>query len=134
MSLDKRTLSLTVANEDYDLTNGTSFQGQIRIRYADLCRLFGPPGESDGYKVQAEWRLHFYDHDDDAYITATIYDWKMGEAYCGVGFGVAPQDIVVWHIGGRNSDAVDAVESWVRMSGVDCEACIGYGDFRSHAA
>lgn len=110
-----KTLSLVSDPENYEATNGSSLQGYIKIRYTDLVKAFGEPGIGDEYKVQAEWRLVFTDCETDDDIVATIYDWKQGDSYCGEGQGRAVQDIILWNVGGFNSDAVYAVSEWLNM-------------------
>jgi hypothetical protein len=84
-------------------------QGCIDTSYDVLCKTFGEPNsEGDAYKVQVEWMIQF---SDGTY--ATIYDWKMGEAYNGEGDGVLPKDIDNWHIGGDSRSAVDRVNAAV---------------------
>jgi len=74
--------------------NMTSLQGYIRAYYHQLVEVFGEP-EAGGDKTTVEWCLDFADG-----TVATIYDWKEYET---------PMGLHRWHIGGHNSDAVNAV-------------------------
>ena len=84
--------------------NGSSLQGYIDLAYNDICKVFGKPTESDGYKSDAEWIIKF---DNDA--VATIYNYKDGKNYLGEE-GLAVEDIRDWHIGGFNKEAVALVK------------------------
>ena len=84
--------------------NGSSLQGYIDLAYNDICKVFGKPTGSDGYKVDAEWIIKF---DNDA--VATIYNYKNGKNYLGEE-GLAVEDIRNWHIGGFNKEAVALVK------------------------
>jgi hypothetical protein len=74
--------------------NGTSLQGYVQAYYHQLVEVFGEP-EAGGDKTTVEWCLDFADG-----TVATIYDWKEYET---------PMGLHRWHIGGYNSDAVNAV-------------------------
>lgn len=80
----------------------TCLQGYINATYKDLVHAFGEPTipEGDGYKVQAEWN----------FITpngfATIYDYKKGDCYNGVGNGIPKTKVTEWNIGGANQEVV----------------------------
>jgi hypothetical protein len=74
--------------------NGTCLQGHVEAYYHQLVAVFGEP-EGGGDKTTVEWVLSFEDG-----TVATIYDWKEYET---------PTDLYRWHIGGRNSRAVDLV-------------------------
>lgn len=88
-----------------DFTGGTCLQGYITFNYDQLVSCFGEPTcEGDAYKVQAEWCLRFEDG-----MIATIYDWKEGDAYCGLGEGKPVHAVTDWHIGGHDPRAVDRV-------------------------
>ena len=72
---------------------GGSRQGELEGIYMDdIVRVFGPPtwdqGSGDG-KVQMEWDIKF-----DNGVRASIYDYKQ--------YGVHPQDIDYWSIGGNS--------------------------------
>lgn len=87
---------------DWDVVNGTSLRGHININYASLVEIFGEPERwAAGDKVQAEWVLVFTDPVSDATTVATIYDWKQ--------YGVDPERVVDWHIGGHTNDAEHCV-------------------------
>ena len=77
-------------------SNGTCLQGYINAHYYDLLETFGEPTESDGYKVDAEWRIEFEDG-----TVATIYNWKNGPNYCGAD-GTPVEYITEWNVGGKN--------------------------------
>lgn len=71
---------------------GTSRQGELDGYYKkDIEKVFGPPSWDQGSaddKVQLEWVITFPDE-----TIATIYDYKQ--------YGVDPEDIDYWSIGGR---------------------------------
>jgi len=79
---------------------GGSLQGYINISYAKLVEALGEPGESDGYKTDAEWSVEFVGGD-----IASIYNYKDGRNYLGEE-GLAVEDITEWHIGGTSKDVV----------------------------
>ena len=83
--------------------NGSCLQGYITCDYDTLVEVFGEPGDSDGYKVDAEWCLKFEDG-----TIATIYNWKNGKNYCG-SRGKPVKDITDWNIGGFNGKAKERV-------------------------
>ena len=77
--------------------NGTSYQGLIKIKYPELCAIFGQPEEGSGDgKVQAQWTLEIAGG-----VIATIYDYKEDQP---------PRELMVWHIGGKTKDVVQLVE------------------------
>lgn len=83
--------------------NGTCLQGYIDISYAELVAALGEHCEGDAYKVDAEWMI------TDGERVATIYNYKSGPNYCGgsrIFWECNERD---WHIGGRNTGAVDMV-------------------------
>lgn len=92
---------------------GSSYQGFINARYEDLVAAFGEPRECSDGKVQVEWLIAFYDEAEDRYIPASIYDWKMGGMYWSNGayYGLTPEMITTWHIGGVGLNAVGCVKS-----------------------
>lgn len=78
--------------------SGTSLRGEVKTTYDQLVSVFGLPlyGPNDnGDKVTCEWCLEFEDG-----TVATIYDWKTDST---------PYDLYSWHIGGKNSKAVELV-------------------------
>lgn len=79
--------------------NGTSLMGEITCSYQKLCKIFGHPEHSDGYKTDAEWAIKF----DDGTV-ASIYNWKDGKNYNG-NDGLNVEDISNWHIGGHSQIA-----------------------------
>lgn len=89
---------------DFRMVLGTYLQGEMAISYESLVHLFGQPLEGDGYKTQAEWVIRFEDG-----TIATIYDWKLGACYVGEEEGIEPQEILSWHIGGKDRHAYDLV-------------------------
>ena len=89
-------------------TIGTSYQGVINTTYDEIVEKFGEPTYTDASpyeKVNAQWSLQFdvptEDGEDYDYVTATIYNWKMG---------YIPTDKYEWHIGGFDFEAVDLVQ------------------------
>lgn len=101
--------TLPVTFELIDEFQSSWLQGQIDTSYDVLCKTFGEPNsQGDEYKVQVEWIIQF---SDGTY--ATIYDWKMSEAYNGPGEGVLPEVITDWHIGGNNPLSVQRVKEAV---------------------
>jgi hypothetical protein len=116
MSNTNRVLSVEAFQDYCAAMSGTSFQGQINIRYGDLVRLFGKPLPGDEYKTQAEWILRFHDYNDDRYIDVTIYDWKVGVPYCGEEHGIPATAVTTWHVGGRSKDALYVLQDWLAMT------------------
>lgn len=97
---------------DVDPT-GTSLKGYVSASYGALVEAFGKPNYTDDTgldKVTTEWDIDFRIQDEDdpedfRTVTATIYDWKEGNAYrCRNG------QAYNWHIGGDSYDAVECVE------------------------
>lgn len=89
-------------------TNGTSYQGVINTTYDEIVEKFGEPTYTDASpyeKVNAQWSIQFdvptEDGEDYDYVTATIYNWKMG---------YIPTEKYEWHIGGFDFEAVDLVQ------------------------
>tara|TARA_Y100000114_G_C11743088_1_gene320106 strand:- start:769 stop:1092 length:324 start_codon:yes stop_codon:yes gene_type:complete len=89
-------------------TIGTSYQGVVNTTYDDIVAKFGEPTYTDASpyeKVNAQWSIQFdvptEDGEDYDYVTATIYNWKMG---------YIPTDKYEWHIGGFDFEAVDLVQ------------------------
>ena len=89
-------------------TIGTSYQGVINTTYDEIVENFGEPTYTDASpyeKVNAQWSLQFdvptEDGEDYDYVTATIYNWKMG---------YIPTEKYEWHIGGFDFEAVDLVQ------------------------
>ena len=84
------------------LAIGTSLRGYIRATRAEIENVFGAPTmahDDTTDKVTTEWVVDFGDE-----VIATIYDWKRYEQ------GVPEMDErIVWHIGGRNQDALIVV-------------------------
>jgi hypothetical protein len=90
-------------------------QGEIDVTYAQLVSVFGPEHcKSDDSKVQAEWALEF---EDGTY--STIYDYKQGDGYNGVGRGIPKEKVTCWHIGGSlNPGAVYRVVETLAEAGI----------------
>ncbi len=90
------------AQGTYADANGTHLIGEVIITRREIEAVFGAPTYevNDPFdKVTTEWIIAF-----DNGVVATIYDWKRYEA------GAPGMDESYdWHIGGRNSDAQDAV-------------------------
>ena len=85
--------------------NNTSLQGEIKVTYKELCKLFGNPSiiHGAGSKIDAHWAIDF------GGTVATIYNWKNGPNYCGA--GGTPVDLITeWHVGGHNKQALDQVQ------------------------
>lgn len=89
-------------------TIGTSYQGVINTTYDEIVEKFGEPTYTDASpyeKVNAQWSIQFdvptEDGEDYDYVTATIYNWKMG---------YIPTEKYEWHIGGFDFEAVDLVQ------------------------
>lgn len=79
-------------------------QGHLKVLYSHLVRTFGPPHETENLdKTDAEW----------TFMTpagvATIYNYKNGVAYNGIG-GTPIKDICEWNIGGTNGDVVSYIK------------------------
>lgn len=84
---------------------GSYLQGYITVTYAALVERFGPPGENDGYKEDAQWCLEF-----PGGHLATIYNYKTGVNYLG-DEGTPVEDITDWHIGGHTDEVVGLVHA-----------------------
>lgn len=89
---------------DFRLISGTCMQGEMIISYDSLVHLFGTPLPGDDYKTQAEWVIQFEDG-----TVATIYDWKVGACYVGDDEGIQAEDVLNWHIGGKDRHAYNLV-------------------------
>lgn len=86
---------------------GTCFQGEIISSFQKLVDAFGQPLKSDFicYKSDAEWWVKFTDGK-----VATIYNWKDGKNYLGKD-GMKTEEIMNWHIGGRDKAIVERIIS-----------------------
>jgi hypothetical protein len=73
---------------------GGSLAGYLEtFTYAELVAALGEPnGQTDGYKVAAEWAVEVNG------VRAHIYDYKVGKSYNG-DEGLAVEDITTWHVG-----------------------------------
>ena len=93
-------------------TDMSHLQGEARVGYKELLKVFGEPLQFNGYKVDWEWII-----ESDG-VVATIYNWKNGPSY---GYsGVTPEDIKDWNIGGYSSKAVELVKSVLLINGIKC--------------
>lgn len=91
-------------------TNMSHLQGELRVGYRGLSKVFGEPMQFDGDKVDWEWVI-----ERDG-VVATIYNWKNGPNY---GYQMAtPEDIKTWNIGGYSSKAVELVKSILLINGI----------------
>ena len=95
---------VTHNTHDIDI-NMSCLQGHITCPFSLLITLFGQPEDGDDSKMDAHWSIEF----DDG-ITATIYNWKNGIAYCG---SLAPEveQITKWNIGGFDQSSCDHVRN-----------------------
>ena len=50
-------MSFETHNTAYININGTSLKGYVSADYKTICKVFGEPTESDGYKTDAEWMI-----------------------------------------------------------------------------
>ena len=84
---------------------GTSLMGYIKTTYSEIVEVFGEPRytSSGDDKVTAEWNLEF--EVGGEYVTATIYDWKLGET---------PFGEYNWHIGGFSAQAPHIVSHYMK--------------------
>lgn len=87
----------------------SSLQGYVYADYAVLKKVFGKPGDGDGYKTDAEWELKFSDG-----VYATIYNYKDGKNYNGAR-GTPKTQITEWHVGGSSARAVANVEAMLEL-------------------
>lgn len=80
---------------------GCSFHDTtIDCSFSQLVALFGPPLESDGYKISGEWLFT-----DKSGNVATVYDWKETSLYDSdypTVEELRSQPVVEWHIGARD--------------------------------
>jgi hypothetical protein len=107
--LGKEVTMFTKATDDE--TGATCLQGSIDIPYATLVKVFGQPeGQTDDYKVDAEWDLKFQG------VPFTIYNYKDGVNYNGSS-GLPVEEIRNWHIGGHSVAAVHAVKFILAQAG-----------------
>lgn len=95
---------------------GTSLQTYFTASYARLVELFGPPAESDGYKVSGEW-VFTSDPITGRRETFTIYDYRETELYASSlptieEFRAQPS--YDWHIGGKNKESADRFVAWLQ--------------------
>lgn len=84
----------------------TSNTGQITATYDKLVNLFGKPlrfADGTGDKVQVHWTIEWEDG-----TISTIYDWKW--------YGVAPENVDKWDIGGFNYKSAAYVQELLSES------------------
>ena len=103
--MKKITKELELIDTEY-IFEGGHLQGYIDIDYATLKKLFGQPGNSDGYKVDAEWEIN------TPAGNASIYNYKDGKNYLG-SKGTPKTKIRDWHIGGNNENVVAWIYAYV---------------------
>lgn len=86
--------------------NGTSLIGHVILNYQSIVKHFGPPIESDEYKVSGEWVF-----EDDKGNVFTLYDWKSTDLY-DTGLPTVSQfrlqDSAEFNIGGHYNNKKDA--------------------------
>ena len=105
-------------NIEYEVSSdfvGGSLKGTVNTTYDKLKELFGKPTVDTGdpyEKVQCEWviegKVYFtdeYGDQDWEYVKGFIYIWKTG--------GSVPLDEYDWHIGGKNYDVVEMIQTIV---------------------
>ena len=88
---------------------GTCLQAKIQAPYALIEKLFGKPGNGDGYKVDAEWVL------ETPLGVATIYNYKDGKNYNGKD-GMASTELTDWHIGGATPEPATFIYSVIEAT------------------
>ena len=93
----------------------SSLQGYVTATYDQIVEILGEPTykieqfydnedfDDIGEKVETEWEFY-----DDAGNLVYIYDWKCYDS----GATSRSGKNYTWHIGGKNHDAVDAVEKF----------------------
>ena len=88
-----------VANLPYAACMGTSGQGNLRVDYTTLKKIFGKPsinnGNGKGSKIRKEWIISI-----DG-VVCTIYDWKQGYDYTKPKGGMPFKD-TRWSVGGSH--------------------------------
>lgn len=97
-------MKFEVFTDWHESASATHLVGELDISYAELVDLFGPPGQGDGYKVDAEWIIV----SDDG-TCATIYNYKTGRSYLGAE-GQDVENIRDWHVGGHDENALKLVQ------------------------
>jgi hypothetical protein len=94
-----------VVLDDWPSGQASSLQGYLTTTYDKLVSVLGKPGDGDGEKVDAEWRILFSDN-----TFATIYNYKDGYNYNGKD-GTPVEQITDWHIGGASDVVVERVNN-----------------------
>jgi hypothetical protein len=93
------------------LEDFNSLRGYVRVTYAELTRVFGPPdcGPDDvsggDNKVLCQWNLEFEHGRSKTF--ATIYDYR--EPF-------TPMELYTWHVGGY--DASSWTQVWTMLEAV----------------
>ena len=82
-----------------------TLRGHLDADYNTICKFFGQPLDSDGYKIDAEWHVRFADGG-----IAVIYNYKNGKAYLGES-GPDVSEIEVWNIDGNSKEATSRVKN-----------------------
>ena len=90
-----------VANLPYAACMGTAGQGNLRVDYTTLKKIFGKPsinnGNGKGSKIRKEWIISI-----DG-VVCTIYDWKQGYDYTKPKGGMPLKTRTQWSVGGSHS-------------------------------
>ena len=88
-----------ITNLPYANCIGTCGQGNLRVDYATLKKIFGKPsinnGNGKGSKIRKEWIISI-----DG-VVCTIYDWKQGYDYTKPKGGM-PLKRTRWSVGGSH--------------------------------
>jgi hypothetical protein len=94
-SADDAPLTYLATRIDY-IRQPTWGQGMVTTTYDKLVELFGIP-MAGGDKTQVEWVIKWSDD-----TITTIYDWKC--------YGVDPEDIIDWSVGGNSCLSIEHLE------------------------
>ena len=88
-----------ITNLPYAKCMGTSGQGNLRVNYTTLKKIFGKPSINNGNgkssKIRKEWIISI-----DG-VVCTIYDWKQGYDYTKPKGGM-PLKRTRWSVGGSH--------------------------------
>ena len=88
-----------ITNLPYANCMGTSGQGNLRVNYTTLKKIFGKPSINNGNgkssKIRKEWIISI-----DG-VVCTIYDWKQGYDYTKPKGGM-PLKRTRWSVGGSH--------------------------------
>lgn len=98
-------ITYEIDNSNSKVSNGSGYLGQFEMGYDELVKKLGivNRGQSGDKKSDCCWVIKFKDGE-----IATIYNYKNGPAYTGVG---NIQDITVWHIGGFKKAVINRVNA-----------------------